>query len=380
MKKIVIIGASELQNPLILRAKEMGLQTHVFAWKEGAVGENTADYFYPISIVEKDKILKKCREIKPDAVLTIASELANITVNYIARNLGLTTNSEKSIILSTNKYEMRCAFNAIGIDTPVFYRIGEDDNLDNIYNMKLPVLVKPTDRSGSRGITKVDSFDEIKSAISRAIDISFEKKAIVEEYIEGDEYSFEAISYNGEHHLLAITQKYTTGEPYFIEKGHIQPANLSEKTIGCVKKIVFRALDALEIKFGASHTEFKIDKFGNIKIIEIGSRMGGDCIGSDLVKLSTGYDYLGMTIQVALGQTPVFKKVYETKVTGIKYIFSQQDYLTFENIKREYSKNIYRYSNIEIKNNEITDSSSRCGFYIITADTVDEVLRLCELT
>ena len=89
MKKIVIIGANSFQNPLILKAKEMGYETHVFAWQDGSIGERTADYFYPISIVEKDEILEKCREIQPDAVVTIASDLANITVQYVASRLGL---------------------------------------------------------------------------------------------------------------------------------------------------------------------------------------------------------------------------------------------------------------------------------------------------
>ena len=103
MKKIVIIGANDFQNQLILKAKEMGFETHVFAWKEGAVGERTADYFYPISIVETEQILEKCREIKPDAVASIASDLANITVSKVASGQGLTCNNQEIIRLSTKK-------------------------------------------------------------------------------------------------------------------------------------------------------------------------------------------------------------------------------------------------------------------------------------
>lgn len=125
-KKIAIIGASELQNPLILKAKEMGFETHVFAWQDGSVGEKTADYFYPISIVEKDMILEKCREIKPEAVVSIASDLANITVNYLSHKLGLISNSEKSVLISTNKSEMRKALAAGGVYTPQFKKVGLD--------------------------------------------------------------------------------------------------------------------------------------------------------------------------------------------------------------------------------------------------------------
>ena len=110
MKKIVIIGANDFQNQLILKAKEMGFETHVFAWQDGSIGERTADHFYPVSIVEIDEILEKCREIKPDAVATIASDLANITVSKVAAGLGLPGNTPECIELSTNKYAMRSAF------------------------------------------------------------------------------------------------------------------------------------------------------------------------------------------------------------------------------------------------------------------------------
>ena len=91
MDKIAIIGANSFQNPLILKAKEMGLETHVFAWRENAVGEKTADYFYPISVVETEKILSKCREISPRSVLTIASDLAAITANTVGSVMGSVT-------------------------------------------------------------------------------------------------------------------------------------------------------------------------------------------------------------------------------------------------------------------------------------------------
>ena len=83
MKKLAIIGASYLQEPLIQKAKSMGLETHVFAWAAGDVGEKSADHFYPISIVEKEQILKTCQEIDVDGICSIASDLAMLTVNYV---------------------------------------------------------------------------------------------------------------------------------------------------------------------------------------------------------------------------------------------------------------------------------------------------------
>ena len=302
MRKIAIIGANSFQNPLILKAKEMGFETHVFAWQDGSIGEKTADYFYPISIVEKEEILEKCREIQPEAVVTIASDLANITVQYVAEGLGLVHNSRESIEISTNKYLMRQAFAKAGVPTPKFMVAEEGQDLSEAKEMSYPVIVKPTDRSGSRGINKISSFEELPAAIKDSVENSFQKKAIIEEYLEGEEYSCECISYKGKHHFLAVTKKYTTGAPHFIETGHLEPAKLPEGKEDKVIGQIFQALDALKIENGASHSEFKMDAEGNVKIIEIGSRMGGDCIGSDLVKISTGYDFVQMVIETALGK------------------------------------------------------------------------------
>ena len=109
-RDLAIIGASYLQLPLIEKAKEMGYRTHVFAWAAGDVGETAADYFYPVSIVEKDEILEKCRRIGICGICSIASDLAMTTVNYVAERLGLPGNSVSATAKSTNKYLMRKAF------------------------------------------------------------------------------------------------------------------------------------------------------------------------------------------------------------------------------------------------------------------------------
>jgi biotin carboxylase len=367
MKKIVIIGANDFQNQLILKAKEMGFETHVFAWKEGAVGEKTADYFYPVSIVEVDQILEKCREIQPDAIATIASDLANITVSKVAAGLGLPGNSLECIEISTNKYAMREALAKARIAVPHFYKV--DRMEPYLYGLKLPVIVKPTDRSGSRAITKVTKFADMPAAIKNAVDQSFEKQAIVEEYIEGDEYSYETISYKGKHTNLAVTKKYTTGAPHFIETGHCEPSGLSKEMLQKVHRKMYAALDALKITDGASHGEFKITPEGKVRIIEIGSRMGGDCIGSDLVWLSTGYDFMEMVIDVACGKEPVIVPKHGPKQAQIKFLFTMEDVEEMKAYAAAHPEEIYRISDLDLSHlGNVTDSSTRLGYYITVKD------------
>ena len=364
-KNLAIIGASYLQLPLIRKAKELGYTTHVFAWAADDVGEKEADFFYPISIVEKDEILDWCKEIEICGICSIASDVAVVTVNYVAEKMGLPGNSIASTGKCTNKHLMREAFEVNGDPSPKSILVDENTELDSL-DLDYPVIVKPTDRSGSRGVCKLDSYEGLEKAVSSAMNEGYEKKALIEEYATGQEYSVEYISFGGVHHFLALTHKYTTGSPHFIETGHLEPAPVDDTTIEKVKLVVSHALDTLEIKNGASHSEIKIDHDGTVKIIEIGARMGGDCIGSDLVRYSTGYDFVKMVIQVACGQEPTFEKVCKPIKVESRFIFNLNDLEEFEKIKNTQPERLLQvvdYHPEKIGN--ITDSSNRAGCYIV---------------
>lgn len=362
-RRLAVIGASELQEPLIERAQQMGLEVHAFAWEAGDVGEQSADVFHPISIVEKERICEVCRELGIAGVASISSDLANITVGHVAHELGLTSNSPECVERSTNKHLMRECFEAAGCPSPRsrLVRVGEQPSLQG---MEPPLIVKPTDRSGSRGITKLDSLDGLSAALDAAWEQSFEHAALVEEYAEGREFSVEYCSWKGHHTFLAITEKKTTGAPHFIETGHFEPANLDEATVGRVREVVSHALDVLGVTCGASHSEVKIDDAGVIRIIEIGSRMGGDCIGSDLVRLSTGIDFVRAVIQVALGEEPNLEPEGEPSRAAVKYIMGADDLEELSRLRREEPGRIVFVSRIRPIDHEVTDSSTRFGFYI----------------
>ena len=367
MKKIAIIGANNFQDQLILKAKEMGLETHVFAWEDGAVGKEHADFFYPISIIEKEQILTKCKEIGIDGICSIASDLAVLTVDYIAEKMNLNANSIECSEIATNKYMMRQAFKKNGDPIPKFIEVCENEDFD-ISKFSFPLIVKPTDRSGSRGITKVTDVTQLASAIKSACSESFEHKSMIEEFVEGKEYSVECISFHGKHTLLTITEKITTGAPHFIETGHNEPAPISSEMTDKIRNIVYHALNSLKIKEGASHSEIKIDDSNNIKIIEIGSRMGGDCIGSDLVRISTGYDFTKMVIDVALCKEPDFTKVIQPRKAAVRFIFSKKDILNCENMLNNNWQLERKYIESDFDGHEITDSSNRYGYYIMKGD------------
>ena len=365
MINLAIIGASYLQLPLIKKAKEMGYVTHVFAWKADDVGEKEADFFYPISIVKKNQILDKCQEIGTDGICSIASDLASITVNYVAQNMGLISNNLDCSLKSTNKYYMRRCFEENGDPSPRCMLISNKKDLKGI-KFEYPLIVKPTDRSGSRGVSKIEKYEELNDAIKSALKESFDKEVLIEEYVEGQEYSIESITYKGIHTVLTVTNKYTTGSPNYVETGHLEPAGLDKELYERVEKVVKHALDSLGVEYGASHSEVKIDSDGNIKIIEIGSRMGGDMIGSSLVELSTGYDFVESVIDVSLGRKP--KEYINKHLTNaaIKFVFDKNDIETYKKYKDKV--NIVDYYFDDNLDEIVTDSSNRHGYFVITSD------------
>lgn len=376
-KNIAIIGANEFQNPLILAAKEMGYTTHVFAWQAGDIGEKTADYFYPVSIVELDKILDICRKLDLAGIVSIGSDLASITVNYVAEQLGLTGNGMDSAQVATNKHLMRLAFEKAGLPSCKSRLVSSPEEAEALA-LPYPVIVKPTDRSGSRGIFKVTEDSQLRHAVAQAMAHSFEKKALVEEFAQGREYSIEYISWQGQHHFLACTEKFTTGAPLFVETGHLQPPlHMTEETLAEIQALVPRVLDCLGVRYGASHTELKIDEAGNIKLIECGARMGGDCIGSDLVPVSRGVDYVRGCVDVACGRAPMLTPAHEGRVAAIRFIFSQRDLDSLAYIRSHYPQALYRVSDIlPLDGREISDSSTRYGFFILSAATMEEMLEI----
>jgi biotin carboxylase len=247
------------------------------------------------------------------------------------------------------------------------------DNFKHISkDFSLPYIIKPTDRSGSRGIHLISKLEELESAFVNSQRESFSKNILVEQFIVGHEVSVESISYKGEHTILAVTDKQTTGAPYFVELAHHQPSLVDEATYNKIFSTTINSLNALQIENGASHTELKIDADGNVFVIEVGSRMGGDFIGSHLVKLSTGFDFVKAVIDVATNQFYLPDQVKSIKHSGVFFLCKNtekiQPYFD-KKIDFEVEKKVF---NQELK--EITNSNDRSGYLIYCADRKIDLL------
>lgn len=368
MKTLAVIGASYLQKPLVEKAKNLGLHVICFAWADGAVCAEIADEFFPISIVEKEEILKICQEKKIDGICTIASDVAAPTVAYVAEKMGLHGNPYEAAVRANDKYLMREAFVKAGVPCPLYHMVSDTAEIDGVKDLEYPLIVKPSDRSGSLGVMLVHSEGQLATAVESALGFSFKHQAMIEEYISGREISVEFISFKGVHYPLTITDKVTTEAPHFVELEHHQPAQLSEEQYAKIYEITRKALDALGVTDGASHSEYKITDKGRICIMEIGARMGGDFIGSDLVQLSTGYDFVKGVIEVALGsfKAPTFPI---HKCAGVYFLCKET-----ENLQEVFcdSESFPEIVKCEINSKElksVTCSADRSGYLLYQSES-----------
>ncbi|WP_080777699.1 ATP-grasp domain-containing protein [Chryseobacterium phocaeense] len=368
MKKVAILGASYLQLPLVQKAKESGLEVHCFAWDDGkAVCKDVADHFYDVSVLEKEIILKECTQIGIDGILTIATDICIPTIAYVATNMGLSGNSIECSLLTTNKSLMRKCFVENWIDSPQSITVSEF-NLKDFESFNYPLIIKPSDRSGSLGVIKVTSPEECKMAIENAVKVSFSKTCVAEEFITGKEVSVETVSYKGEHRIITITDKEITEEPYFVELAHHQPTAFSEEIKNKIHEISYHILNATKVENGASHIELMITEEGKIYPIEIGSRMGGDFIGSDLVQLSTGFDYLQAVLDIALDRYILPENFESTAYSGVYFLSRETEYLypiISDNKKEDY---IIKKELLSDSLKPAHSSNDRSGYLIYQSD------------
>lgn len=375
-QKLLVIGAGLLQYPVIEKANECGIYTIAVDNNPQAVGLKIASKGVVCDITDKDKMLAIAKENQITGVIHPCSEVAMNVMGYINDKLGLSGLGEKVAFTATNKAAMRAAFYAGGAPSPSSLCC---TNLEECYahflKMQSDAILKPSRNSGSRGITKIvrgtDS-TTFEKAFYRALENSRDHSVLIEQFINGQEYSVEAIIFQGNIHIIAITRKTTTEDPYFVELGHQQPGADNEYTYRLLSDAAIKGINALALNNCAAHAEIKVEK-GAAYIMEIGGRLGGDFITTKLTPLSTGIDMVKASIYVALGQTPDLSPSHSPQAAAIRYITPAPGILKQWNwsndaaldgvVEREF------YPNIGDTIMIIKSSSDRSGHVIAVADT-----------
>ena len=365
MLSIAIIGAGNMAKILATRAKELNIKSLCFAWAQGAIAKDFVDEFHDIDIFDTEKIISICKEKNVDGVLA-TTELTVKIASIVANALGLNTSPIDVMANITNKGWVRTKGSKFKFIKQPFFKKVIDLN-EKIEIDSYPVIVKPASYGGKRGITVVFSEKEFQGAINYAKETIGSRNndgIVIEQFLDkGQEYSVESLSFHKKHVVIQVTQKDSSGAPHCVELGHHQPAALSAEMRHKVEEAIVDMLDCVGIENGPCHTEIKIID-GDIYLIEINARPGGDCITYPLTELSTGYKFLTGIILAACNvfYDPSFYKS-SPKYAGIYFISKQTAHLKplFDKCDGKpwlYQKNFVSEELQEITHNDATHLNS----------------------
>ena len=386
MKKIMVLAAGLLQIDVIEKAKSMGYYVLAVDGNPKAPGFNVADKAICADIVNEETMLKIARDEHVDGVIHPCSEVSMAVMGRINDELGLSGISREQAICATNKHLMRKAFEKGNAPSPksILAQDAEDawSRLQNEFDTD--AILKPSRNSGSRGIAKVsrnmDKGDFIR-AYGEALNESRDHSVLIEQFIEGPEFSIEIIVWNGKVNVLTVTDKKTTDAPHFVELGHNQPSCFSDAEVETLKAAAVAGVRALGVNNCACHAEAKLMN-GKAYLMEVGARLGGDFISTELTHLSTGVDMVAAAIDVALGVEPDLSAKEEPKGVCIRYFCPKPGKLvSISNTEVLNNPHVYLWE-IYPKEGDVippvTSSLSRSGHVIVTDDTPQGAVELAE--
>ena len=383
-KTIMIIGGGTMQVPAIKTAKEMGLKTVVTDYNSGAEGLKLADYPMVVSTRNIDMTVMMARDFTNShpihGVFTVGTD-ASKTVAAVANALNLLGIRYEVAEMSTNKIKMRERLKQKSIPVPNFKGIWTlKEAKDAIDELGLPLVIKPSDNMGARGVRKISVKDELISAFYDAKNASVSGEVIIEEFMDGPELSIDALIYNGEVVIAGIADRTIEMEPYFVETGHIIPSNLPKRDIENACQIIKDGIKALGIDFGAAKGDIKITNKGP-KIGELAARLSGGFMSAYTFPLASGVDLIKAALKLSLGENSLDLKPKFQRVSVEKAIIAKPGRLISISCVEEARKikgvaEIFIHKEIGNTIEDLKSNLGKLGNIITVADTREEALEI----
>ncbi|EMB26980.1 ATP-grasp domain-containing protein [Treponema denticola] len=402
-KRILILGAGLMQGPAIRAAKELGCEVIAVDGNPNAVCAKEADNFFPIDLKDIPALIDLAKSLKKNGlhgVFTAATDFS-VSVAAIAESCSLSGHSLEAARRASDKVLMRECFEKHGVPSPKFTHIfkNEIDEALQILKQKaipFPLTVKPADNMGARGCRLVYSQDELRPALEDAVNFSRSGKAIAEEFIDGEEFSLEALVINGEIFLNALADRHIFFPPYFVEMGHTIPSIKSKEECDELIRVFFLGIKALGLTNGAAKGDIFLRKAEPQKkgkrtacVGEIAARLSGGYMSGWTVPYSSGFDVTKAAVKIALGE-PVdeLPKDGTTRcraersarfsaerawisVPGIiKKIYGLEEARSTKNIKDVLSRLFEKDEAVFPKNNV-----EKCGNVLSSAESYDEAVK-----
>lgn len=381
MKRLVIFGTV---LPVLKKAKEMGYEIIVIDANPNLNKGGYADYFKCFEFDQYDECLEYIKSMKVDGVLN-ATEFAVVMAAYVTEKLGLPGLNYEIAKRVKNKYQVRKYLKEKGIKSiPQFYEIEEKSDLEKIKNeINFPVIIKPAEGLGSLFVYKINSYAELNEKCQNVINGSFNKKALIETYIQGQEYGVESFVYNGKVHILAVMEKLMTKNgQYRVELGHSTPANIPENVQNAIEKEVTKIINALGLNYGPVNMDLIVNKEGIPFIVDIGARMGGNAINTHIIPNYIGVQHVENTIKLAMGE-----KNIDLQPKFSNFIATRQLNLTpgvikelpdFSKLYDDFTIDICFEKNIGDQIKEYTCNADRAGFIVVKGNDIQDANQRAE--
>ena len=373
-KSVLIFGVGPLQESIITRAKKMGLYTVGIDPCEGATCRDCVDAFEVVPGQDYEGHCAVIEKYGINAIVTAATDKPLVMMARMAEKYGFPFYSVETAQWSTDKFQMKERLELGGVPHAQGRLISKAEEAEDLV---FPVIVKPRDNSGSRGVKLCRNKEELKSSIDEALENSKLDTILVEEFLEGPEFSIESLHHDGKSEVIQFTEKKTTEFPYNVELGHVQPANISDESKQQIREIISKIGETLRFDNCPSHTELKINERG-IYVIETSPRLGGDYITSTLTPLSTGVNLEDELLKMSLGIT-INPNPKDLQYAGVRFFSFKEGSVIKHTPKEELVKgwpHVVDFSfmlNEGDKVNLITSSLNRYGQLILQAGTRDAI-------
>ncbi|MDR2446226.1 MAG: ATP-grasp domain-containing protein [Treponema sp.] len=302
--QLIILGAGVMQGPAIRAAKSLGLEAIAVDGDPNAPCAQEADRFENIDLKDKEGVEALARSLQPygrlAGIMTAGTDFS-ASVAWVAERLGLPGLPYEAALNASDKGRMRSCFKRDGVPSPAFTTLSAAPDADWNAPFPFPVVVKPVDNMGARGCRRADTVEDLQEAIREAIPFSRSNRVIIEEYMEGPEFSVDAVVCQGEIIIAGLADRHITFPPYFIEMGHTMPAELDPKTAGNLLSVFKAGVRSLGITNGAAKGDVKLTPKGPM-IGEIAARLSGGYMSGWTYPYASGVEVTRAAIGVAIGE------------------------------------------------------------------------------
>ena len=385
-KKLLLLGGSSQQVVAIETAKGLGLETVLCDYLPDNPGQYHADRFYLVSTTDQEAVLEVARKERIDGVIAYASDPAAPTAAYVAEQLGLPTNPAKSVDMLCNKDRFRKFLSENGFTVPEAAGCTSLEEARAAQKkMSYPLIVKPVDSSGSKGVTVVRGPEELEQAVQFALGFSRADRIVIEEFIEkshpyligGDIFVSEGkvIQWGlmNCHRDPAVNRLVPVGKSY--------PVHLSRDDEAKARQALQELIDKTGIRFGAMNVELVLDVRGQVYLIDIGPRSGGNMI-PDLLGMIFGCDVVEWSVRAAMGETIRPEQTREHRFFATHNLHSAEDgileEIRFDDTIESYivRKEIYKNRGDAVE--RFTKASDALGIVFLKFDDEETMLGMLE--